>query len=310
MRLVSESGCEGVGEIVLPPHVPIDVERLVVEVEELLRLQQKESEAQFLARLDARGVSPRVRAGLSAAWFHLNAEQRSVSLAALVSGIPDAELPSRIPVNALLVETELALLAREITQLLLEGYTTFKLKCSADRDQDLLRVSLFRSLAPDATLRLDANESWDASWALDHLRSFARFDIEYIEQPLPHGMATKDLVDFVGSSPIPIAFDEAASTPQEIDKLLDLFPSAVIILKPSRLGGPDKVWEAIKILEAHGAKGVVTNSLESPIGVRTAFECARMLPQPLPACGLGTLRFVESWKNEAPRIHQGFMAVI
>ena len=68
------------------------------------------------------------------------------------------------------------------------GFTTLKLKAGAEREtEDLVaRVRAIRqAVGPDVRLRLDVNGAWDLPTAEDRLDAVARFDIQYVEQPLP-----------------------------------------------------------------------------------------------------------------------------
>ena len=68
------------------------------------------------------------------------------------------------------------------------GFPTLKLKAGAERETEVLveRVRAIRlAVGPDVRLRLDVNGAWDLATAEDRLEAVARFDIEFVEQPLP-----------------------------------------------------------------------------------------------------------------------------
>ena len=57
------------------------------------------------------------------------------------------------------------------------------------------------------TIRVDANEGWDAEQSVALLRELAQFDIEFCEQPIPAG--TPEQLRWIRErSPIPIVTDE------------------------------------------------------------------------------------------------------
>jgi L-alanine-DL-glutamate epimerase-like enolase superfamily enzyme len=70
---------------------------------------------------------------------------------------------------------------------LARGYTAFKLKVGFGRDLDLANLRTIRGLIGDgARLMIDANQGWrDAAEALAHLRLYAEFGPEFIEEPVP-----------------------------------------------------------------------------------------------------------------------------
>jgi hypothetical protein len=64
------------------------------------------------------------------------------------------------------------------------GWTHFKIKVGADREDDLRRCALVRQeIGPDRRLMLDANQIWDVNEAIARMRELARFDPWWIEEP-------------------------------------------------------------------------------------------------------------------------------
>ncbi len=64
------------------------------------------------------------------------------------------------------------------------GWTHFKIKVGADREDDLRRCALVRQeIGPDRKLMLDANQIWDVDEAIARMRDLARFDPWWIEEP-------------------------------------------------------------------------------------------------------------------------------
>jgi len=83
----------------------------------------------------------------------------------------------------------------------------------------------------------------------------------------------------------------------------------VLVLKPPRLGGPDRTVEVIDAAANAGLRSVVTASLETAIGLTVALHCGALLPVPIPPCGIGTARFLARDLAPPPPIREGFMAV-
>ena len=82
-----------------------------------------------------------------------------------------------------------------------------------------LILRAIRRAAPDAVLRLDANEAWHPDWAAEHLSDFADFGIDYVEQPIPAGDDAA-LAKVRRESVVPIAADEGALDADSIRALL------------------------------------------------------------------------------------------
>ncbi len=65
-----------------------------------------------------------------------------------------------------------------------DGWSHFKMKVGADRDQDVRRAALVRSaIGPDRRLMMDANGRWDVDEAIAWMKHLARFDPWWIEEP-------------------------------------------------------------------------------------------------------------------------------
>ncbi len=304
---VEIEGAAGFGEIAPPIHEAVDEESLAACAAALVEGLDIVAPS-FLQDLDTRNVHPRIRSGIVTAWLSARASLHGVSLGRFLAGC--SRLPAAtVPINGLVTEAEPAAAAERVRSLLTEGYSTLKIKCTADRVGDIKRLDAIREVAPRARLRLDANESWPAEWSLEHLRTVAQFDIEYVEQPLPHDQTIEAFVRLRARSPIPIALDESACDLPTIQRILRAGAADALVLKAPRLGGPDRTLLAIEAAAAHGIPCTVTCSIESAVGVVAALHCASLHPTPIPASGLGTSRFLERDVAPCPPVVGGVMIV-
>lgn len=299
---VEAFGQEGFGESAPPIHLDTDPEALAEEARGLVAGLSPEAE-DFPAELDARKVPARIRCGLAAAWMSARAAAQGRPLAALVS--PGAEVAWEVPVNGLVTERTPEEAAARAAALVAEGYRTLKVKCWADRAADLARVAAVRAAAPGAKLRLDANEAWDPAWAAEHLRALWKYDIEYVEQPIPSSRPLAEIALFRRGSPIPIALDESATGPASLERIIALKAADAIILKTQRAGGPDRAGAMIRRAVEAGLGVTVTVSLESAIGTAVALHVAAVLPAPLPDCGIPMGRFLAEDLGPMPKVEPG-----
>jgi O-succinylbenzoate synthase len=138
----------------------------------------------------------------------------------------------------------------------------------------------------DVRLRLDVNGAWDLPTAEDRLEAIARFDIEYVEQPLPAD-------DTIGAAElrrrvaVPIAADEAAYAPSAARRLLAEEAADVLVVKPARVGGPVAVAEIAAAAGARGVPVVLSTLFETGVGIGAARAAAAALPA-VPWRGAGT----------------------
>ncbi len=160
------------------------------------------------------------------------------------------------------------------------GFTTLKLKAGAEREtEDLVaRIRAIRqAVGPDVRLRLDVNGVWDLPTAEDRLEAVARFDLEYVEQPLP----ADDLAgaaELRSRTRVPVAADEAAYSAGAVRGLLAAGAVDVLVVKPARVGGPVAVAEIAAAASASGVPVVLSTLFETGVGVAAARAAAAALP--------------------------------
>lgn len=298
---VEAFGAEGWGEAAPPIHWDIDAGAMAAEARTLVAGLPVEA-TDFLAHLDARRPPPHTRCGIAAAWMSARAAATGLPLAALLG----AQHATTMPVNGLVTDKTPEEAATRARDLVGQGARTLKVKCGADRASDLARLAAIRAVAPGVALRLDANESWPEEWALDHVRDLARFEISYVEQPIPASCGLDRLAAFRRASPVRTALDESASDIASVRAILGAGAADVIILKTQQAGGPDQARAVIEACAAAGVQVTVTVSLESAIGTAVALHVASTLPEPRPDCGLAMGRFLARDLGPMPPIGEGF----
>jgi o-succinylbenzoate synthase len=291
----------GWGEIALPPHEPFDAAWARDSVCQATGNGPRDAQ---LARIAASGVHPRIACGMSSAAWTDDADAPLGQMLAREYG--RSSRPS-VAVNALITSASPEAVARDAARLLAQGYTTFKLKIGGDWSTDLQRVAALRDAAPGAQIRLDANGAWGLSNAHTRLTQLAPFEIEYIEQPVPTYEALS-LRSLRAADLIPIALDESSTDAATIATKLADGQGDVIIIKPQRVGGPDAAIACMEAARDGGAKAVVTNSLETSVGIHVTLHIASLLDADV-ACGLSTSRFLAQDVGPTPAANDGRMTV-
>jgi O-succinylbenzoate synthase len=159
----------------------------------------------------------------------LLAEERDVSLAALLGGV-QSEVPVGVSVG--LQETDDQLLA-QVEERLSQGYKKIKLKIKPGRDVDMIRK--VREAFPDAQLMADAN----SAYTLDDtalLKRLDEFGLMMIEQPLGY----EDLRDHAvlqAQLETPVCLDESIRSVGDTRLALELGSARIVNIKPGRVGG-------------------------------------------------------------------------
>ena len=111
-------------------------------------------------------------------------------------------------------------------------------------------------------IRVDANEGWDPDEAVSVLRSIARFDVEFCEQPVAAG--SPERLRYVRErSPVPIMADESARTARDVFALAGCVDG--IVIKLVKCGGIRAALAMINVARTLGMKIMIGCMIESSI---------------------------------------------
>lgn len=124
--------------------------------------------------------------------------------------------------------------------------------------QIMHQIRVLRELDFHFQLVIDANESLSRK-DLAQLELLAREHVLYIEEPFKDISMLNEVVD---KKIPPIALDEKAVSLSVIINFIELYDVDVVVLKPFRLGGIDKVQTAMDTLKKYGVKVVVGGMYE------------------------------------------------
>ncbi|MGE0520911.1 MAG: o-succinylbenzoate--CoA ligase [Candidatus Binatia bacterium] len=241
---------------------------------------------------------------VEAARLDLAARRRGVSLAAHL-GTPRR---THIAVNALLDARAPDTCAAQAAALVARGFRCLKLKLAPDDlNAELQRCAAVRDAVGDGVaLRADANGAWTVEEAIAALRALARFELEYVEQPVRDAAAMAAVRRAV---PVRLAADESAVDAAAVEHIARLGAADVVIVKPAWLGLAES-GRAIAAARGAGLTAVVTSALDTGIGIAAAAHLAATLDDPLPACGLATAPLLAGDLARPPLdLHGGALAL-
>ena len=138
-------------------------------------------------------------------------------------------------------------MARRAREAAAAGYPVLKVKLGTDRD--LRIVEAVRAVAPDVTLRVDANEAWTPKEAVRKCEALSEYGVEFVEQPVP-AEDPEGLRYVHEHSPLSIAADESCVTADDVPAIADRCD--VANLKLMKTGGITPALELIHAARAHG----------------------------------------------------------
>ncbi len=219
--------------------------------------------------------------------------------AALELSYGDLPAPGRaeVPVNVTIPATDPATAAALVLE---SGATTAKVKIAEPgqtEDDDLARVEAVRAaLGAEGKLRVDVNASWDLATAEERMNSLARFDIQYVEQPVG---TVEEMRELRARVPIPIAADEVVRQSPRPLQVIEEGAADYLILKVQPMGGVSRV---IEIAARSPVPVVISSAIETSVGMYGGLLAASLLPDLGLAFGLGTVALMEGDPTRSPLV--------
>jgi len=127
-----------------------------------------------------------------------------------------------------------------------KGWTHFKMKVGGNIEDDIRRASIMRNaIGPDKKLMFDANQNWDVEQAIENMKSLARFDPLWIEEPtspddvLGHQKISEEI------SPIGVATGEHCQNRVIFKQFFQVAAMQFCQLDSCRLGGVNEVLSVL-----------------------------------------------------------------
>jgi len=169
------------------------------------------------------------------------------------------------------------------------GYGTVKIKLgrrSVVQEIDLIR-KLRKRFEDRVEIRADANEEWSLEHALEFCRGVRDCRLEYIEDPLREP-TPENLLILKAASPVPIALDRFAHSPEHFEQILSHRLCRVVVLKPAAIGSFSLLKRMVRKARGRRIAVVFSNLIESSVGLGYAAACAAALGSRRYAHGLAT----------------------
>jgi L-alanine-DL-glutamate epimerase-like enolase superfamily enzyme len=154
------------------------------------------------------------------------------------------------------------------------AFPILKLKIGTPGDRE--NLAALRRLAPDRTVRVDANEAWHTKEeALRNLEWLAKDPhIEFVEQPMPAATPLKDLAWLKTRSPLPLFGDESYHHAKDISLCAQCFHG--VNVKLLKTGGVTTAFDALTAARKAGLKTMVGCMIETSILITAAAHLAEL----------------------------------
>lgn len=285
--LTAEDGTVGVGEaspIGVGSHE--EVERIAEDIRHLSRIilrtiPQGSDYHQLLRRIEMPNT---IRFGLESAYIDLQGQLMGMSALELIGG-----RVTKIPINSLIASETLDEALSELSVLATKGFTSIKLKVGArGLEEEIAFVSSIReAVGPDIKIRIDVNGCWGVNQAIEALKQFEPYNLEYVEQPTSPD-DQEGLAKVRRAVSIPIALDESIGSIEQGIQIITQDLADILVIKAARLGGIHNAQTIGQMADTKKISVVVTSSLESGVGILASAYLASTIPCHRFAHGLGT----------------------
>lgn len=181
-------------------------------------------------------------------------------------------VPLLAPVNAM----EPGAIGDEVEVLLAEGFRTLKVKVGFAVAADLERVAAIQAaVAGRATLRLDANQAFDAAQGRSFATALDPSGIELLEQPCDKANWTANAA-VAAVSKVPLMLDESIYGLADIDRAATIPGVGFVKLKLKKLGSMDLLLAGLRRIRARGLQPVLGDGTATDIACRLE-ACAAAL---------------------------------
>jgi L-fuconate dehydratase len=133
------------------------------------------------------------------------------------------------------------------------GWTHIKMKVGQDLDTNVRRAALIREvIGPKAKLMMDANQCWDVDEAIRQMKTLARFDPWWIEEPTSPDDVLGHAAIARAIAPIAVATGEACQNRVIFKQLLQAEAIRFCQVDSCRVGGVNEVLSIILMAARFG----------------------------------------------------------
>jgi len=273
VRITDDGGMTGVGAAAPVGHYGETPDTVEAVLPPLLDVVESVGDPHAIERIerelrDAVNGNPAARAAIDVALHDLAAKRLGVPLFRQW-GLD----PGTVPKTSFTIGLDATERMREKTrEAVANEYDVLKVKLGTDRDEEI--VAAVREEAPDARIRVDANEAWTPRQAVRMTERLDAYDVEFVEQPVP--ASDPEGFEFVYErSALPIAADESCVTLPDVPAVADR--TDIVNLKLMKTGGLAEARRMIHAARAHGLDVMLGCMIETSAAIAAACHLAPLV---------------------------------
>lgn len=313
VKIISDEGIIGVGEACPFPVYSSETGKSIVEaIENYLKPALIGKDFRHIASLN--NIMDKVLSGnnfaksaVDIALYDLVGKYLNVPVHMLLGG----KFRDKIEVNSSVAIGSPEEMTQKCIEMVDRGFKYIKLYAGRDSlKDDIARLEAIREkIGYKAQIYLDINQQWSVSDALKSINELQKFDILFVEQPVPKWdlMGLKEVKD---RSPIPIAADESVDTVQSVFQIASGRYVDIVNLYVQKTGGIYRTHQAISLLEATDTQCFMGSLLELGIATAAAVHLACSIKNlRLPCYLAGPERYLQDIIKPPLHISDGYIEV-
>lgn len=235
---ITANGLSGIGECTPYPRYGESEETVLAQIQTIIPALEQGLNRDQLQKLLPAGAA---RNAVDSALWSLEAAQAGTSIASL-AGVC-------LPVHIITAQTvsigspeQMAISAARLWE---KGASLLKVKL--DNHQVNERITAIRAAVPEATLIVDANESWTPDDLESRCQLLAELKVAMLEQPLP---AYQDEALTLFTHPLPVCADESCHTRDSLPALAGRYD--MVNIKLDKTGGLTEALLLISMAREQG----------------------------------------------------------
>ncbi|SEA36569.1 L-alanine-DL-glutamate epimerase [Haloplanus vescus] len=273
VRVRDDAGQTGIGAAAPDPHYGETADTVCAVLPDLLEAVEGVDDPLALDRIERelRDVvrdNPAARAAVSVACHDLATRRLGIPLYRYL-GLDAERAP---PTSYTVAIDDPEAMGEAAADAVDAGYDVLKVKLGTARDRE--RVEAVREAAPEATVRVDANEAWTPAEAIRKSEWLADLGVEFVEQPVP-AENPEGLRRVTGRSALPVAADESCVTLPDIAQVADRVD--IVNLKLMKCGGVREAVRMVHAARAHGLEVMLGCMVESTASLAAACHLAPLV---------------------------------
>lgn len=273
--LRTESGITGFGES--SPYMPVNGESIdtcfivgqyfakLLKGKDALQLQE------HLAAMDRLiYANTSIKSAFDIALHDIIGQHKQMPLYELYGGKNNKQLVTDYTVSLDSAEK----MAADALKIKNQGYPSIKVKLGDTKKKDVGRIKMIRkAVGKEIPLRIDANQGWGVTEAIETLKALKKYGVEHCEEPVPKWNFMR-LHKVRKNSPIPIMADESCGDVHDAERLLKLKACDMFNIKVGKAGGVYNACEIVKLGDKAKMHMQVGAFLESRLGMTASAHLA------------------------------------